>query len=278
MTDPKVSGDSASPPGPGFVGAPLTGAQIAELDAYITEAMEVARVPGAQVAIVQQGAVVHTRGFGVREVGRPAPVTPQTPMMIGSTGKTMTTMMMATVVDAPAHGLGDTTVEILPSFAVADPETTGRIRMRDLVSASTGMPRRDAELIFNSTTLSAEELIRSLRTFVFTTAFGEVYQYNNQMVAAGGYLRGACGRGPGRRPAPDLHRGDGGPDLRADRHRKDDVLVRSRPRGGRGGGPHGINLSGSYVPMGLVIEENLVGAAIPSGGSWSDRQAIWPAT
>jgi CubicO group peptidase (beta-lactamase class C family) len=71
----------------------------AELEAYITNLMQREQVPGASVAVVQDGKVVYQQGFGVRESGKPDPVTPTTLMMIGSTGKSMTTMMMATVVD-----------------------------------------------------------------------------------------------------------------------------------------------------------------------------------
>lgn len=56
-------------------------------------------IPGAAVAVVQGGRVVYRRGFGVREFGGRAPVTPETLMMVGSTNKSMTTMLMATLVD-----------------------------------------------------------------------------------------------------------------------------------------------------------------------------------
>jgi CubicO group peptidase (beta-lactamase class C family) len=71
----------------------------AELGGYIAGFLERARAPGAAVAIVQGGKIVYAKGFGVRELGKTDPVTPQTLMMIGSTGKSLTTLMMATLVD-----------------------------------------------------------------------------------------------------------------------------------------------------------------------------------
>lgn len=166
----------------------LTDELLAELEAYIVDTMEMLDVPGAAVAIVKDGEIVYAKGFGVRQLGGDDPVTPQTLMMIGSTTKSMTTMMMATLVDDELMDWDTPVVDILPTFAVADPDITQRITVRNLVCACTGVPRRDAELFFNANDLSAEDIIESLADFEFFTDFGEAFQYSNQMVATGGYV------------------------------------------------------------------------------------------
>lgn len=166
---------------------PLTADFIAEFEAYIQQAMETYRTPGVAVAIVRDGEIAYASGFGIRNpLGDP--VTPETQMMIGSTTKTMTTLLMAQAVDQGAFAWDTPVVEILPSFAVADPDVTQAITMEHLVCACTGVPRRDLELLLNANELSAEEMIESLSTFRFFTGFGEAFQYSNQMVAAAGYL------------------------------------------------------------------------------------------
>ena len=109
-------------------------------------------------------------------------------MLIGSTTKTMTTLLMAQMVDEGVMTWDTLVTEVLPSFAVADPAITEAITMENLVCACTGVPRRDLELVFNSDELSAEEVVESLETFRFFTDFGEAFQYSNQMVATAGYL------------------------------------------------------------------------------------------
>ncbi len=167
---------------------PLTDDIIAALEAYIVEKMEQLDVPGAAVAIVQGGEIVYANGFGVRALGEKEPVTPETLMMIGSTTKSMTTMLMATLVDEGVMGWDTRVIDILPTFAVADPDITQTITVRNLVCACTGVPRRDLELIFNADDLTAEGIVESLADFEFFTDFGEAFQYSNQMVAAGGYV------------------------------------------------------------------------------------------
>ena len=163
-----------------------------ELHTFIEEQMEAFGVPGAAIAIVQGDEVVHTAGFGTTQAGGAEPVTPQTHMMIGSTGKTMTSMLVATLIDDGVVGWDTPVVEVLPQFEVADSELTQRITLRNLLCACTGVPRRDFELFFNADELSAEAIIDQLSTFEFFTEFGEAFQYSNQLVATSGYAAAAA--------------------------------------------------------------------------------------
>ena len=163
-----------------------------ELGAYVTDALERFGIPGAAVAIVQSGEVVYENGFGVKNLGGGEPITADTNMMIGSTGKSMTTMMMGTLVDDGLMTWDTSVKEILPEFRVSDPELSETMTVRNLVCACTGVPRRDLELIFNADMLGAEEIVESLETFTFFTDFGEAFQYSNQLVGTGGYAAAAA--------------------------------------------------------------------------------------
>ena len=165
---------------------------IGELEAFIEESRMAFGIPGAAIAIVQDGEVVYSEGFGMREAGSSEPITPSTQMMIGSTGKTLTSMLVATLVDDGVVDWDTPVVEILPEFAVADPELTQQITLRNLLCACTGVPRRDLELFFNTDQLSAEAVVESLQTFEFFTEFGEAFQYSNQLVATAGYAAAAA--------------------------------------------------------------------------------------
>lgn len=252
----------------GVTPRPLTPDLLAQLEDYIGMAMARDDVPGAAVAIVRNGQVVYTRGFGVRERGTDAPVTPDTLMMIGSTGKTMTTMMMASVVDDGRMRWDEPVVDILPSFRVADPDITRRLTVRNLVCACTGVPRRDAELIFNANDLSAEDIIASLAGFRFFTGFGEAFQYSNQMVATGGYVTAlAAGARYG-----DLYNGY----VEQMQRRVFDPIgmtsttysfetAAARPDHAT---PYSRNLAGDSVALPLSMEA-LLRPAAPAGATWS---------
>ena len=133
----------------GVAPLPLTGERRTAFEAYVAEAIDRLGVPGASMAVVQGGEVVYLQGFGVRQIGGPDPVTPDTLMMIGSVTKAMTSTMAATVVDDGWLSWETPVVDLLPDFAVADPERTPRLTVADAFCACTGLPRRDPEIIFN---------------------------------------------------------------------------------------------------------------------------------
>src|SRR6266568_288940 len=76
-----------------------TDKRIRELDAYTAQAMKDWGAPGLAIAVVKDGRVVFAKGYGVLELGKPAPVDTQTLFAIGSTTKAMTVTALAMLVD-----------------------------------------------------------------------------------------------------------------------------------------------------------------------------------
>ena len=106
-------------------------------------------MPGVVVGIVQDGKVVFAGGFGVRELGKPAPVDADTTVMIASNTKALTTLLLAKLVDAKGNSTWDTPVtSVLPSFKLGDADTTQQVLIKHLICACTGLPRQDLEWLF----------------------------------------------------------------------------------------------------------------------------------
>jgi CubicO group peptidase (beta-lactamase class C family) len=186
---------SAPPDLTGVTPLPLAGERLAAFEAYVAAKLAEVGVPGAAVAVVQGGAVAFLQGFGVRELGRPAPVTTDTMLRIGSVTKSFSSLLAATLVDAGRLDWDTPLVDLLPTFAVSDPELTPRLTIRDAFCACTGLPRRDLEFILKAQALTPELVIDGMARLPLTTPFGETYQYNNQMVAAGGFAAAVAAGG-----------------------------------------------------------------------------------
>jgi CubicO group peptidase (beta-lactamase class C family) len=77
----------------------ITDPMLANFEGIIQSEMEYFHIPGAAVAVIQDGQVVYSQGFGVRNVETSEPLTPQTRFRIGSTTKSMTSMLVAQLVD-----------------------------------------------------------------------------------------------------------------------------------------------------------------------------------
>lgn len=185
---------SYAPPGlrgesfAGKVAHELDEARALELVAFADQARKMAGIPGAAIAIVRADRVVVARGLGDRELGKGAPVTPDTLFLIGSATKSLTTMMMTKLVDEGAFGWETPAVSVLPSLSFADPAATAKLTMRHTVCACTGLPRRDLGFVFEYAQATPESRVGELATMKPTTAFGEAFQYSNHLVAAGGFV------------------------------------------------------------------------------------------
>jgi CubicO group peptidase (beta-lactamase class C family) len=251
---------------------PLTGARRVEFEAYIADQMAMLGVPGASIAVVQGGQVVYAQGFGVKELGGTAPVTPDTLLMIGSVTKSMTSTMAATVVDDGWLSWETPVVDELTTFAVADPELTPRLSVADAFCACTGLPRRDMEIIFNFDSLTPERLIAQVPELPLTAPFGEAFQYSNQMYAVGGYAAAAAA---GANPN-DLY---GGYAL-AMQERLLNPLGMDRSTfsladvlaSGNYALPHTGDLEGRKRPVPLLTDQSFATAVAPAGALWSSAR------
>ena len=92
--------DSALPDLTRATPLPLTGELLATFESYIATTLATLEVPGVAVGVVQGDEVVFLQGFGVREKGRPEPVTADTLLRIGSVTKSFSSLLAATLVDS----------------------------------------------------------------------------------------------------------------------------------------------------------------------------------
>jgi CubicO group peptidase (beta-lactamase class C family) len=195
-------------------------------------------------------------------------MTLDTQLMIGSTTKSLTTLMMATLVDDGRMRWDTPVVDILPSFRVADPALSRSITMENLVCACSGVPRRDYEFILNAHTLGAEDVVRSLSGFQFFTDFGETFQYSNQMVASAGYIAGVAAGGDPDALLPGYARALQARVLSPIGMLDTTLSLRQVEARGDYATPHGQALTGARIPIPLS-EEALLTPVAPAGTLWS---------
>ncbi|WP_208113611.1 serine hydrolase domain-containing protein [Tahibacter aquaticus] len=176
-----------------FAGRPahrLDAARIALLTELIETARKTLDIPGVALGLVQDGKVVFEGGFGVRQIGRAAPVDARTLFNIASNGKALTTLMLARQVEAGRFDWNTPVASIWREFRVGDAETTRRVAVKHLICACTGMPRQDYEWMFEGDHSTAASMMQLLSTAQPTSEFGDIYQYSNLMAAAAGFFGG----------------------------------------------------------------------------------------
>ena len=166
----------------------LTPEKVEQLKAFIADGMRQLHVPGVGLSFISGNKVVWAGGLGVREQGKPAKVDADTLFMAASNTKAMTTALLARAVDAGKLRWDQSAAEAYSGFKLADPDVTKSVLIKHLVCACTGMPRQDLEWLFASGSAPAATTFDQLSGMKPTSKFGEVFQYSNLMVAAGGYI------------------------------------------------------------------------------------------
>ncbi len=168
----------------------LDKAQIAELGQFVERAQKQLGVPGVSIGLVQDGEVVFAGGYGVRALGSERKVDADTLYMIASNSKSLTTLMLAKLVEAQKLTWETPVTQALPSFKLGDAETTRQVLIKHLVCACTGLPRQDAEWLFEFKGVTPERAMATLATMQPTSKFGEMFQYSNPLAAGGGFVGG----------------------------------------------------------------------------------------
>lgn len=150
------------------------------------------KVPGVSVAVVRDHSVEYMKGFGVRDIRKPQPVTADTLFDIGSCTKAFTAAAIAILVDQGKMQWDAKVNTYLPFFHLQDPLADQYVTIRDLLTHRTGLP--GAELMWYRSSLPADEIIRRLAYVKPTAGFRTTFQYQNMMYVAAGQ---AVGRASG---------------------------------------------------------------------------------
>ena len=165
---------------------------VATLDAYTAKAVRDWQVPGLAISVVKDGRVVFAKGYGVRELGRPAPVDTQTLFAIGSTTKAMTAAALAMLVDEGKVRWDDPVTRYLPWFQTGDAYVTRELTVRDLLTHRGGLS--NADYLWYESDIPVAEVRRRVRFLrpAYSLRSGFVYQ-NIMYAVAGDVVEAASG-------------------------------------------------------------------------------------
>jgi CubicO group peptidase (beta-lactamase class C family) len=146
------------------------------------------------VALVQGDETIFNRGFGVRDLASGQPVTPRTRFRNGSITKSMTALLLATLVDEGVFGWDNRVVELWPEFQAPTLELTQPLRLRDLlgmasgIAESTDLSLAAVEFFMSAGTVSAGDVLRSIAALPVIAPPDTTFSYNNTLYAVAAYL------------------------------------------------------------------------------------------
>lgn len=164
---------------------------LAGLDAYVAQVVKEWSIPGLAIAVVKGDSTLFMKGYGVRELGKTDPATPNTLFAIGSNTKSLTAAAVGMLVDEGKMRWDDKVTRWLPGFQLYDPYVTREITMRDVLSHRSGLGRR-GDMLWILSAYNRAEVLRRIRYLQPNAGFRTELGYQNMMFLAAGEAAAAA--------------------------------------------------------------------------------------
>jgi len=161
--------------------------KLAGLDEFIEGVMKEWKVPGMAIAVVHDGKVIHSKGYGFRDVEKQLAVTPKTIFAIGSISKSFTATGLGMLADDGKLDWDKPVRGYVHDFQLHDKIATEQMTPRDLVTHRSGLPRHDF-VWYGDPSLSRKDLFGRLRYLEPNKEFRSTWQYQNLMFMTAGIL------------------------------------------------------------------------------------------
>lgn len=159
----------------------------ANLENYVRQVQEKFEVPGLAIAIVKDGKVVLSKGYGVKKLGESHPVDDRTLFAIASNTKAFTATALALLVEEGKLEWDTPVIRYLLGFRLSDPYVTSEITIRDLLVHRSGLGLGAGDLLWwPPSTYDRKEIIHRLQFIPLSTSFRSTYAYDNVLYLVAG--------------------------------------------------------------------------------------------
>ncbi|HOY29801.1 MAG TPA: serine hydrolase domain-containing protein, partial [Flavobacteriales bacterium] len=161
---------------------------LAALDAYIADAVVKFDQPGLAVGIVQDGALIWSKGYGKLDLAKADPVTPNSVFYCASISKAFTACAVGLLVDEGKLGWNDPVRKHMPEFATPLPYITEQFLVKDLLCHRSGWITFDGDLLWYGTNYDQQQILARHAQEPMTLPFRDEFGYSNLMFIAAAQL------------------------------------------------------------------------------------------
>jgi CubicO group peptidase (beta-lactamase class C family) len=168
----------------------------AAIDSVAERARIAFNVPGIAVAVIKDGKIIHSKGYGVRSLNTGLPVDENTLFGIASNSKAFTAFALGILVDEGKISWDDKVRKWIPEFKLYSPYVTEEFTIRDLLTHRSGLGLGAGDLMFfpDSSNFELKDILYNLQFLKQVSGFRTKFDYDNNMyIVAGEVVKRASG-------------------------------------------------------------------------------------
>jgi CubicO group peptidase (beta-lactamase class C family) len=159
-----------------------------QIDSLVAVTLRTFDVPGIAVAIVKDGKIIHSKGYGVRSLNTMQKVDENTLFGIASNSKAFTVAGLGMLVDEKKISWDDKVLDYIPEFRMYNPYVTSEFTIRDLLTHRSGLGLGAGDLMFwpDSSSFTKKDMIHNLQYLKAASGFRTKFDYDNNLYMVAG--------------------------------------------------------------------------------------------
>ena len=161
-----------------------------QVDELVEKTMKTFNVPGIAVAIIKDGKVVHSKGYGVKSIITQQKVDENTLFGIASNSKAFTATALAILVDDKKLDWDDKVIKYIPDFRMYNDFVTSEFTIRDLLTHRSGLGMGAGDLMLwpEGSDFTTNDIIHNLRYLKPVSSFRSKFDYDNLLYIVAGEI------------------------------------------------------------------------------------------
>jgi CubicO group peptidase (beta-lactamase class C family) len=176
----------------------ITFAQISsqKIDSLVSDALVKFKVAGVAVAVVKDGKVIHSKGYGLADIDTKKTVNENTNFQIASNTKAFTTTALAILEEEGKLKWTDKVKDHIPEFKMYNDYVTENFNIKDLLTHRSGLGLGVGDLMIlpDGSNFTIKDVVTSFQHFKPVSAFRTQFDYDNLLyIVAGEVIARASG-------------------------------------------------------------------------------------
>jgi CubicO group peptidase (beta-lactamase class C family) len=159
-----------------------------QIDSLVAKAMSISPSVGIAIAVVKDGEVIHSKGYGIKSIENKKKVDEHTLFAIASNSKAFTTAALAILIDQGKLKWQDKVIDHIPEFKMYNEYVTANFTIIDLLTHRSGLGLGAGDLMIfpDGADFDIQDVLKSFQYQKPVSPFRTQFDYDNLLYIVAG--------------------------------------------------------------------------------------------